>query len=136
MKFKLDENLPSSSAAILASAGHDVDTVTAEGLTGAPDQDVVAAATAAGRILIALDRGLGDIRSYPPGSHAGVVVLLVFGQDGSQVRSAEDEAAVKEFAPQGADEALADRVHPLHLHSSVCARRAPVGAAAGAAPNR
>ena len=28
MKFKLDENLPVSSAAILTSTGHDVDTVT------------------------------------------------------------------------------------------------------------
>ena len=65
MKFKLDENLPVSSTAILISAGHDVDTVTQEGLIGAPDRDVVTAATAAGRILISLDRGLGDIRTYP-----------------------------------------------------------------------
>jgi hypothetical protein len=42
-------------AAILASAGHDVDTVTEEGLIGAPDRDAVAAATAAGRVLICLD---------------------------------------------------------------------------------
>lgn len=42
MKIKLDENLPVSAAAILQAAGHDVDTVTAEGLTGAPDLDVVA----------------------------------------------------------------------------------------------
>jgi predicted nuclease of predicted toxin-antitoxin system len=74
-EFKLDENLPASSAAILASAGHDVDTVADEAPAGAPDQDVVAAATAAGRILISLDRGLGDIRAYPPGSHAVVVRL-------------------------------------------------------------
>ena len=33
MKFKLDENLPVSSAAILTGAGHDVDTVTEEGLS-------------------------------------------------------------------------------------------------------
>jgi predicted nuclease of predicted toxin-antitoxin system len=51
VKFKLDENLPVSSAAILATAGHDVDTVSAEGLTGAADQDVVITATAAGRVL-------------------------------------------------------------------------------------
>ncbi|MBV9205118.1 MAG: DUF5615 family PIN-like protein [Actinobacteria bacterium] len=57
MKFKLDENLPVSSAAILTSAGHDVDTVAQERLIGAPDRDVVAAATAAGRILISLGRG-------------------------------------------------------------------------------
>jgi predicted nuclease of predicted toxin-antitoxin system len=80
VKFKLDENLPVSSAAILTSAGHDVDTVTEEGLVGAPDRDVVAAATAAGRILISLDRGLGDIRAYPPGSHAGIVVLRLTDQ--------------------------------------------------------
>jgi predicted nuclease of predicted toxin-antitoxin system len=63
VKFKLDENLPVSSRAILTGVGHDVDTVTEEGLVGARDQDVVAAATAAGRILVSLDRGLGDIRA-------------------------------------------------------------------------
>lgn len=84
MKFKLDENLPASSTAILAKAGHDVDTVADEALAGAPDQDVVAAATAAGRILISLDRGLGDIRAYPPGSHAGIVVLRLTDQSGPE----------------------------------------------------
>jgi len=58
-------DLPASSAAILEIAGHDVDTVIGEGLTGALDPEAVAAATAAGRILISLDRGLGDIRRYP-----------------------------------------------------------------------
>jgi predicted nuclease of predicted toxin-antitoxin system len=80
VKFKLVENLPVSSAAILTSADQNVDIVTDEGLTGAPDHDVVAAATAAGRILISLDRGLGDIRAYPPGSHAGIVVLRLTDQ--------------------------------------------------------
>jgi uncharacterized protein DUF5615 len=37
VKFKLDENLPVSAAAPLAGWGHDVDTVAAEGLTGAAD---------------------------------------------------------------------------------------------------
>ena len=48
----------------------------------------------------------------------GVVVRLVFGQDGLQVLLAEDQDAVQEFAAQGADQALADRVAPhrqLHL---------------------
>jgi predicted nuclease of predicted toxin-antitoxin system len=70
VKFKLDEKLPVSSARLLAKSGHDVDTVAAEGLTGAADRDVVAAA-AEERVLITLDRGLGDLRAYPPGSHAG-----------------------------------------------------------------
>ncbi|HYZ55022.1 MAG TPA: DUF5615 family PIN-like protein [Streptosporangiaceae bacterium] len=88
MKFKLDENLPASSSAILAHAGHDVDTVIDEGLAGAPDQDVVAAATAAGRILISLDRGLGDIRAYPPGNHAGIVVLRLPDQSAATASKA------------------------------------------------
>ena len=71
MKFKLDENLPVSAADALTGCGHDADTVIAEGLTGAADPRVVAAATAEGRVLITLDRGMGDIRAYPPGSHRG-----------------------------------------------------------------
>jgi len=93
VKFKLDENLPVSSSAILASAGHDVDTVAAEGLVGAPDQDVVAAATAVGRILISLDRGLGDIRAYPPGTHAGIVVLRLTDQSAAAAIKAVTDLA-------------------------------------------
>jgi hypothetical protein len=46
VKFKLEENLPASSA-ILISAGHHIDTVTQQGLIGALDEDVVATTTAA-----------------------------------------------------------------------------------------
>jgi predicted nuclease of predicted toxin-antitoxin system len=91
VKFKLDENLPVSSAAILASAGHDVDTVSAEGLTGAADQDVVTTAT--GRVLISLDLGLGDIRAYPPGSHAGIVILRLADQSATTVTTAIGDLA-------------------------------------------
>ncbi len=52
MRFKLDENLPISSAPELTMLGHDVDTVGTEGLSGAADRVVVAAATAEGRVLI------------------------------------------------------------------------------------
>ena len=93
MKFKLDENLPASSAEVLARVGHHVDTVTSEGLKGAPDQDVVAAAAAAGRVLITLDQGMGDIRAYPPGSHAGIVVLRLADQSAAAVTQAVSELA-------------------------------------------
>jgi predicted nuclease of predicted toxin-antitoxin system len=93
VKFKLDENLPVSSAAILASAGHDVDTVSAEGLTGAADQDVVTTATATGRVLISLDLGLGDIRAYPPGSHSGIVILRLADQSAATVTAAIGDLA-------------------------------------------
>ena len=93
MKFKLDENLPASSAEVLARVGHDVDTVTGEGLKGAPDQDVVVAAAAAGRVLLTLDQGMGDIRAYPPGSHAGIVVLRLADQSAAAVIQAISDLA-------------------------------------------
>lgn len=67
MKVKLDENLPRSARDVLVETGHEVDSVPEEGLTGAPDPYVVRAATEAGRLLISLDRGLGDIRAMGPG---------------------------------------------------------------------
>ena len=93
MKFKLDENLPVSAVGILADAGHDVDTVPDEGLTGRPDQEVVTASTAAGRVLISLDTGLGDIRAYPPGSHAGIVILRLADQSAATVTKAIGDLA-------------------------------------------
>ena len=75
MRVKLDENIPRSARQVLTAAGHDVNTVVDENLAGATDPQVVAAAAATGRLLITLDRGLGDIRAYPPGSHAGILVL-------------------------------------------------------------
>lgn len=75
MRIKLDENLHVDLAAVLATAGHDVDTVADEGLLGAEDASVLAAASGEERLIVTLDRGFGDIRSYPPGDHAGVLVM-------------------------------------------------------------
>ena len=40
----------------------------------------------------------------------GVVMLLVLGQDGAQVRLVQDQGPVEELTAQGADQALADGV--------------------------
>lgn len=50
-----------------------------------PGSDVVTASTAAGRVLISLDVGLGDIRAYPPESHAGIVILRLADQSAATV---------------------------------------------------
>jgi predicted nuclease of predicted toxin-antitoxin system len=91
VKFKLDENLPISASDVVTGAGHDADTVAAEGLQGAPDIAVVAAAAGAGRVLISLDRGLRDIRAHPPGSHTGIVVLRLPDQSAASVCKAIGE---------------------------------------------
>ena len=81
MKLKLDENLPHDLATALRGDGHDVHTVVDEQLAGESDPVVVAAATDEGRILLTLDRGVGDLRRYPPGSHAGILILRPVAQD-------------------------------------------------------
>lgn len=81
MRFKLDENLPHDLTAALTARGHDVDTVLDENRSGQKDPVVITAAGADERMLITLDRGIGDIRQYPPGSHAGVLVLRAASQD-------------------------------------------------------
>ena len=86
MRVKLDENVPRSVLAVLVAAGHDADTIVGEGLTGSVDSVVVQAAADAGRLLITLDRGLGDVRRYPPGSHTGILVLRVDEQSAAAVR--------------------------------------------------
>lgn len=75
MRVKLDENLPASLGEVLTTHGHDVDTVLAEDLAGHPDPDVAAAVKTDQRFLITLDKGFGDIRAYPPGTHPGILVL-------------------------------------------------------------
>jgi len=73
LKLKLDENLGRQVAALLREAGHDVQTVPGEGLSGAADQTVWAAATAEERVLVTLDLDFADPIRFRPA--AGVVVL-------------------------------------------------------------
>jgi predicted nuclease of predicted toxin-antitoxin system len=55
VRLKLDENLGTPHAETLRRAGHDVDTVHVERLSGARDEEVLAAAVTAGRALVTLD---------------------------------------------------------------------------------
>jgi len=75
LRFKLDENIPVEAALLLGEAGYDCHTVYDERLAGAPDPEVAAACRAEGRVLATLDLDFSDVRAYPPGSHAGIVVL-------------------------------------------------------------
>jgi predicted nuclease of predicted toxin-antitoxin system len=85
LKVKLDENLPSGARQPLVEVGHDVDSAADEGLDGASDARLVERATSEGRLVITLDRGLGDVRKYVPGDHAGVIVLRLGTQSLEEV---------------------------------------------------
>jgi predicted nuclease of predicted toxin-antitoxin system len=93
VRIELDENLPDSVIDGLAGVGHDVDTVRDEGLRGAKDPAVLAGATAHDRLLVTLDRGLGDIRAYPPGTHSGVLVIRLDLQSPRAIRHAAERIA-------------------------------------------
>ena len=80
MKIKLDENMPQALAALLRSAGHDVATVAEEGLSGADDPPVLEKAALEGRLLMTFDKDFADIRHYPIGTHAGIVVFRLRDQ--------------------------------------------------------
>ncbi|MBI4579926.1 MAG: DUF5615 family PIN-like protein [Planctomycetes bacterium] len=75
MNFKLDEHLPAEIAGDLRSVGHDAATVQQLGLAGSSDSVLLARARDEGRILLTMDKGIGNIRAYPPGSHPGIVLF-------------------------------------------------------------
>jgi len=75
MKFKIDENLPADLVADLQAAGHAADTVSDEGLSGAAAAAVMAHVQADGRTLLTLDKGIADVRAYPPDQYAGIILF-------------------------------------------------------------
>lgn len=75
MRFKIDENLPTEAAVALADAGHDALTIHDQKLVGEPDPRVAAVCLSEQRAFITLDLDFADIRAYPPGDFAGIVVL-------------------------------------------------------------
>jgi hypothetical protein len=75
VRFKLDENLPIELLDDLRTAGHEADGLRDEGLIGAPDDAVLDLVRRENRVLLTLDKGIADIRAYPPKAHAGIVLF-------------------------------------------------------------
>ena len=75
MKFKIDENLPQEIVADLRASGHDADSVHDEGLAGAIDPIVMQRASSEGRAVLTMDKGIADIRAYPPDQYHGLVLF-------------------------------------------------------------
>jgi len=81
MKFKIDENLPVDIADILQQAGYEAGTVHSEGITGADDLSISKICQREQRVLLTLDLGFSDIRTYPPSEFEGIIVLRLIRQD-------------------------------------------------------
>lgn len=75
MKFKIDENLPTEIAVDLRALGHDAMTVYEEGLAGTKDIHLLPQVRDEGRAFITMDKGIADVRTYPPNQYPGLVLL-------------------------------------------------------------
>ena len=81
MLFKVDENLPAEIADLLRTAGHLSDTVAEEGLAGTQDPVLATILMLEQRVLVTLDKGFADIRTYSLADYPGIVVLRPKRQD-------------------------------------------------------
>jgi len=74
VKVELDENLPAELLEDLRAAGREADPVRDEALTGTPDAHVLDRIRHDGRVLLTLDKGIADVRVYPP-EQSGIVLF-------------------------------------------------------------
>jgi predicted nuclease of predicted toxin-antitoxin system len=74
-RLKVDENLPDEIAELLNDRGHDAVTVADQGWEGLPDGELWRRIQAEGRWIVTADKAFADLRRFPPGTHAGVILL-------------------------------------------------------------
>ena len=75
MHIKVDEDLPGAVAQRFRQAGYACSTVSEQSLGGWKDPALWEVVQAHQQYLVTGDKGFGDIRKYPPGSHRGILVL-------------------------------------------------------------
>ena len=75
MHIKVDEDIPPIAAAWLREKGYEASTVVEQGMRGWKDAALWQAVQADQQFLLTADKGFGDIRAHPPGSHSGVLLL-------------------------------------------------------------
>jgi predicted nuclease of predicted toxin-antitoxin system len=105
VKFKVDENLPTEAAELLAAAGHDALTVQDQQMSGHADSAVTDVCRNEGRALVTLDLDFADIRAYPPADYPGIVVLRLARFDKHRVM-----LAIQRLSPTLGHEVLAGKL--------------------------
>ena len=87
MLFKIDENLPVEVAELLRDSGHDALTVLDQQLGGQPDRTIGGILRDEKRALMTLDLDFADIRAFPPGEYAGLILFRLPVQDKHSILS-------------------------------------------------
>ena len=75
MRIKVDEDLPRATIQMLRERGYQAEGAVEQGMGGWKDPALWQAVQAEPRLLVTADKGFADVRIYPPGSHAGVLLL-------------------------------------------------------------
>lgn len=75
LKVTVDEDLPRRAVLLLHEYGYDAASVVEQGMGGWKDPQLWIAIQKDERFLVTADKGFGDIRAYPPGTHFGVLLL-------------------------------------------------------------
>src|SRR3989338_11380243 len=77
MRIFVDECVPKPTRIFLRKSHHELITVEALGRSSAPNGEILSLAKMQRVVLVTIDRGLGDLRRYPLGTHGGIIVLRV-----------------------------------------------------------
>jgi predicted nuclease of predicted toxin-antitoxin system len=75
MFIKVDDDLPKLAVQMLHDRGYEAASVLEQGMGGTKDPPLWRAVHSERRFLVTADKGFADIRFYPPGTHAGVLLL-------------------------------------------------------------
>jgi predicted nuclease of predicted toxin-antitoxin system len=75
LKVMVDEDLPRQAVQLLREHGYDAASVVEQGMGGWKDPQLWIAIQKDERYLVTADKGFGDIRAYPPGTHRGILLL-------------------------------------------------------------
>jgi len=75
VRVKVDEDLPGAAAQMLQSRGYEAVSVIDQGMGGMKDRPLWLAVQAEHSFLVTAEKGFADIRFYPPGTHAGILLL-------------------------------------------------------------
>lgn len=94
MRFKIDENLPVEVAELLRAKMHDSITIFDQHMIGELDPKVAGVCKLEERAIITLDLDFSDIRTYPPGEYAGIIILRPRTQSKADVLALVDKVTV------------------------------------------
>jgi hypothetical protein len=75
VRLKLDENIGARGVELFLRAGHDVATVTEQGLSSSRDENLLRVCVSEKRCLVTLDLGFSNPLVFKPSEYEGIVVL-------------------------------------------------------------